>query len=106
MGVYSLVIALLAAGYAGLAGQSPSSESDREFARGVQLQQAGDLAGASRAYEAALKLAPRRIDALSDLGLAYGGLHQYARAVQSFERALTIDPAQPAVLFNLGLTYL
>ena len=106
MGVYTIVIALLAAGYAGLAAQSPSGESDREFARGVQLQQAGDLAGASRAYEAALKLAPRRVDALSNLGLAYGGLHEYARAVQSFERALTIDPGQPTVLFNLGLTYL
>jgi len=106
MGVYTIVIALLAAGYAGVAAQSPSGESDREFARGVQLQQAGDLAGASRAYEAALKLAPRRIDALSNLGLAYGGLHEYARAVQSFERALTIDPGQPTVLFNLGLTYL
>jgi len=107
MGVrYSIVVALLAAGNAGLAAQSPSGESDREFARGVQLQQVGDLAGASRAYEAALKLAPRRIDALSNLGLAYGGLHQYARAVQSFERALTIDPGQPTVLFNLGLTYL
>ncbi len=106
MGVYTIVIALLAAGYAGVAAQAPSGESDREFARGVQLQQAGDLAGASRAYEAALKLSPRRIDALSNLGLAYGGLHEYARAVQSFERALTIDPGQPTVLFNLGLTYL
>jgi Flp pilus assembly protein TadD len=102
---HSIIIALLVAG-AGLAAQSPSGESDQEFARGVQLQQAGDLAGASRAYEAALKLSPRRIDALSNLGLAYGGLHQYGRAIQSFERALTIDPGQPTVLFNLGLTYL
>lgn len=86
--------------------QPSASESDGEFARGVRLQQAGDLAGACRAYEAALKLLPRRIDALSNLGLAYGGLQQYDRAIHSFEKALAIDPKQPAVLFNLGLTYL
>ena len=96
---------LLVVALAGGAAQSLSSTSDAEFARGVQLQQAGDLAGAARAYEAALKLSPRRIDALSNLGLAYGGLHQYDRAIRSFESALAIDPKQPTVLFNLGLTH-
>jgi tetratricopeptide (TPR) repeat protein len=89
------------------AAQGPAStESDKEFARGVQLQQAGDLGGACRAYEAALKLSPRRVAALSNLGLAYGGLRRYDRAIQAFEKALAINPGQPAVLFNLGLTYL
>jgi tetratricopeptide (TPR) repeat protein len=88
------------------AAQVPSPESDQEFARGVQLQQAGDLAGACRAYEAALKLSPGRVDALSNLGLAYGGMGRYDRATQAFEKALAIVPNQPAVLFNLGLTYL
>lgn len=96
---------MLASGL-GIGAQAPSSESDAQFARGVRLQQAGDLAGACRAYEGVLKLSPRRIDALSNLGLAYGGLHQYDRAIHSFEKALEIDPKQPAVLFNLGLTYL
>jgi len=91
---------------ANLAAQAPSAESDKDFARGVQLHQAGNLAGACDAYEAALKLSPRRIDALSNLGLAYGGLRRYDRSIQSFEKALAIDPNQPAVLFNLGLTYL
>src|SRR6202011_3135371 len=71
-----------------------------------RMRRGGDLAGALRAYEAALKLLPRRVDALSNLGLAYGGLRQYDRAIHSFEKALAIDPKQPAVLFNLGLTYL
>lgn len=64
------------------------------------------MAGASRAYEAALKLSPKRVDALSNLGLAYGGLHKYDLAIQAFEKALALVPNQPAVLFNLGLTYL
>ena len=82
------------------------ADSDADFARGVKLQQAGDLAGACQAYEAALKLSPRRVDALSNLGLAYGGLRQYDRAIRSFEKALEVDPKQPMVRFNLGLTYL
>src|SRR5579864_3604504 len=89
-----------------LAAQVPSRESDQQFARGVHLQQAGDLAGARSAYEAALKLSPRRIDALSNLGLVYGGLRQYDRAIQALERARDVDPKQPTVLFNLGLAYL
>lgn len=89
-----------------LAAQAPSGESDEQFARGVRLQQAGDLAGARGAYEAALKLSPRRIDALSNLGLVYGGLRQYDRAVKTLETAREIDPRQPTVLFNLGLAYL
>jgi cytochrome c-type biogenesis protein CcmH/NrfG len=96
------VLVVLASG----AAQAPSPEADQDFARGVRLQQAGDLAGACRAYEAALKLSPRRVDALSNLGLAYGGLHQYDRAIHAFEKALVIDPKQPTVRFNLGLTYL
>ena len=89
-----------------LGAQVPGRESDEQFARGVHLQQSGDLAGARGAYEDALKLSPRRIDALSNLGLVYGGLHQYQRAVQTLEKAREIDPKQPTVLFNLGLAYL
>jgi len=89
-----------------LAAQTPSGESDEQFARGVRLQQARDLAGARSAYEAALKLSPRRIDALSNLGLVYGGLRQYDRAVRTLETARDVDPKQPTVLFNLGLAYL
>jgi tetratricopeptide (TPR) repeat protein len=100
------VAGLLVVGAGTAPGQRSSSNSDADFARGLKLQQAGDLAGACRAYEAVLKLSPRRIDALSNLGLAYGGMHQYERAIHSFEKALEIDPKQPAVRFNLGLTYL
>jgi tetratricopeptide (TPR) repeat protein len=89
-----------------LAAQVPSREFDDQFARGVYLQQSGDLTGARGAYEAALKLSPRRIDALSNLGLVYGGLRQYDRAVRTLERARDVDPRQPTVLFNLGLAYL
>jgi Flp pilus assembly protein TadD len=90
-----------------LAAQAPSRESDEQFARGVHFQQAGDLAAARSAYEAALKLSPRRIDALSNLGLVYGGLRQYDRAVKTLERAPSIvDPSSLRCCFNLGTAYL
>jgi tetratricopeptide (TPR) repeat protein len=77
-----------------------------EYVRGVRLQQRGDLAGARDAYEAALKVAPRRVDVMSNLGLVYGQLGQYDLAVRTFQKALTLDPGQPVVRFNLALTYL
>jgi len=105
-GIWISVAALLTMDLAGLKAQATSRQADQEYDRGVQLQKKGDLAGASQAYEAALKLAPQRVDALSNLGLTYAGLHQYDRAVQSFQHALEIAPGQPVVLFNLGITYL
>ncbi len=100
------VAGLLIINVGGLFSQGRSRDSDLAFGRGVQLQKQGDLAGARDAYETALKLDPQRIDARSNLGLAYAGLHQYDRAVEAFQGALAIDPKQPAILFNLGLTYL
>lgn len=87
-------------------GQAPDAAGQTEYARGVTLQQRGDLSGARDAYLAALKLSPRRVDALSNLGLVYGQLGQYDLAIGSFQRALAVDPHQTVVHFNLGLTYL
>jgi tetratricopeptide (TPR) repeat protein len=86
--------------------QAPDAAGQAEYARGVELQQRGDLPGARDAYLAALKLSPRRVDALSNLGLLYGQLGQYDLAIGSFQRALAVDPNQPVVHFNLGLTCL
>jgi len=86
--------------------QSPDAAAEAEYTQGVSFQQRGDLPKARDAYLAALKLSPRRLDALSNLGLVYGQMGQYELAVGSFQKALAIDPKQPVVHFNLGLTYL
>jgi tetratricopeptide (TPR) repeat protein len=80
--------------------------AEADYARGVSLQQNGDLAGARRAYEAALKTSPHRVDVLSNLGLVYGQLEETDLAVSTFRKALTIEPNQPIVRFNLSLTYM
>jgi tetratricopeptide (TPR) repeat protein len=87
--------------------RAPQSDTaEAEYARGVALQQRGDLRGASGAYQAALKLAPQRVDVLSNLGLVYGQLGEFDLAISTFRKALALAPKQPIVKFNLGLTYL
>lgn len=83
-----------------------SAPGDRDYARGVELQQHGDLQGARAAYQATLKAAPGRVDALSNLGLVYGQLGEYESAIGAFRKALALSPGQPVVRFNLALTYL
>ncbi len=83
---------------------APQTDAARtQFNRGVALQQQGDLEGARQAYEAALKLAPRRVDALSNLGLVYLNLGQNENAIACFKQALALQPELTAVRMMLGL---
>ncbi len=86
----------------GIAG---ANQSDTEFARGVDLQQRGDLDGARDAYEASLKAQPRRFEALSNLGVVYAKLGKYDRAIDLYRRALGVEPSQQSIRLNLGIAY-
>ncbi|MEO6727029.1 MAG: tetratricopeptide repeat protein, partial [Blastocatellia bacterium] len=80
-------------------------QSEAHFARGIELQQKGDLDGARQAYEAALKLIPRRIDALSNLGVIYAKLGQYDQSIKNYRMALAIDSTEHSIRLNLGIAY-
>ena len=85
---------------------SASAETAAEvFARGVQLQQQGDLEGARKAYEKALELAPGRIDIISNLALVYLNLGQPEKAIPGLEKARAAAPQHAALPFFLGLAY-
>src|SRR2546425_10117136 len=86
--------------------QTTAQRGQTEFARGVEMQQKGDLQGARQAYEAALKLAPRRVDVLTNLGLVYSQLGQREQAVRCLRKALNLDPRQERVRLNLGIAYM
>ena len=86
--------------------QTTAQRAQTEFARGVEMQQKGDLQGARQAYEATLKLAPRRVDVLSNLGMVYSQLGQREQAVKCLLEAVKIDPQQLGVRFNLGIAYM
>src|ERR671932_762386 len=80
-------------------------QSEADFARGVELQQKGDLQGARAAYEAALRALPRRADALSNLGVVLARLGDYSAAVQRYKEALAIEPQLHETRLNLGIAY-
>ena len=85
--------------------QSNVQQSEAAFARGVELQQKGDLEGARDAYQSALRAVPDRADALSNLGVVFARLGQYDEAIKYYKQALTIDPKQSDTRLNLGIAY-
>jgi tetratricopeptide (TPR) repeat protein len=88
----------------GSAQSAPQSDASRtHFNRGVELQQKGDLEGARLAYEEALRLAPRRVDALANLGLVYLNLGQNEKAIETLSKTLALKPDLTSVRMFLGL---
>ena len=83
---------------------SPQTGADI-FARGVQLQQQGDLEGARKSYEQALELAPGRIDITSNLALVFMKLGEPHKAIPGLEKALAAAPQHTGLPFFLGLAY-
>ncbi len=56
-------------------------------------------------YQEAVKLNPKRADALVNLGVIYLERQQYAKAADMFQEAEAADRTLAAVPFNLGLAY-
>jgi len=77
----------------------------QELTRAVKLHQAGDLEGATRAYEAVLQAQPENVVARSNLGAVYSRQGRYQDAIEQYTRALTLDSENPGIRFNLGLAY-
>lgn len=96
---------VLAAGLAAAQSPVPAQDFDALLARAMQLHQAGDMMGAIDAYQAALRLDPRRGDARSNLGAAFVRLGRFDEAIDQYKLALAVAPHDPAIQFNLGLAY-
>ncbi len=58
-----------------------------------------------QAMEAEAARNPQNADAWVRLGNAYFDTDQYQRAIEAYERALTIQPDNPNVLIDLGVMY-
>jgi len=84
---------------------SSSTDFDRLFIRGLELQRTGDVIGAIDAYKTALAIDPTRVDALSNLGAAYVHLGQFDEAIERYNAALQVDPNNATVRMNLALAY-
>ena len=77
------------------------------FARALELQGAGDYAGAIREYRHVLALDANSFAAHANLGAALVRQGEYAEAVSEYRSALTMAPAgaAPALRQNLGLAF-
>jgi tetratricopeptide (TPR) repeat protein len=85
--------------------QRPASSVEEEFERATQLHQSGDLTGAVSGYLAILAKHPELGQVRSNLGAAYARLGRYEDAIDQYKRALTIDPGNQGIRFNLAMAY-
>jgi tetratricopeptide (TPR) repeat protein len=90
---------------AALAQAPPPPSAEPLFQKAVQLQAAGDAAGAIEQYKAYLKLVPNRAEAISNLGAALAKLGRMTEAIEQYNLALKKAPDNPNVRLNLALAY-
>lgn len=82
-----------------------ADQFSQRMSRGVRLQQAGDFAGAQRAYESALQLNPDSVEALANLGTVLVHQGKLGEAIGSYTKALAINRNLAAVRFQLAFAY-
>jgi len=68
--------------------------------QGLALHRGGDLQGASRVYQALLRIQPDNADALHLLGVATEALGDPVGGIGLMEKALSLNPALPAIHLN------
>jgi tetratricopeptide (TPR) repeat protein len=54
-------------------------------------------------YSEALKLSPKDADISTDLGYAYFAINEPDRALEQFDRSLTMNPKHLKTLWNIGV---
>jgi tetratricopeptide (TPR) repeat protein len=77
---------------------------DARINLGKLLEQEGDFEGAAAALKEALPLAGQRADLYVMLGQDQRRAEKYSDAIQSFRRALELDPRVPGGHYGLGMT--
>ncbi len=77
--------------------------SGNDFARAMQLYQAGRLIEAVGAFQKSLVLEPDQVECLNSLGIALGMLGRLEEALDAYWRALKIQPENAGVYYNAGI---
>jgi Tfp pilus assembly protein PilF len=99
-GAAALVLALFVGSACG--GASEAEVANDLVKKGIELQQDGKGAEASRTYREALVHDPNNKFAYYNLGLAAQGSGRVRVAQLNYQLALAIDPDFTSALFNLG----
>ena len=76
-----------------------------DYDAGVQLLLAGDYELAVKAFQRALRRAPKNADAHFNLGNAYSGLRRWQDAVEAYQQALRYNSKDAEAYNNLALAY-
>src|SRR5690349_18739889 len=85
--------------------EDPPITADTYFAAGQLQESQGNLNGAVKQYQAALKINPNHKNALFRMGLAYTSLKDYSAAIPIWRRYLKATNNSPAAYNNLALCY-
>ena len=89
---YLSIFKLAATALAFLSLALPQDELAKLYSEAQQAQTAGDLATASRKYEAIVQLRPQMAEAYANLGNLYYQQGQSDRAKPAYEKAIHIKP--------------
>jgi len=75
------------------------------FQKGAAALAAEDYPTAEGSFQAVLKLEPRNVGAMGNLGVVYSRSRRFSEAISIYKRALRIAPADKFIATNLGLAY-
>ena len=70
---------------------------------GDRLYAKGDLQGSINEFQRSLRLDPSNINVRNSLGVCYGVLKQYPKALSEFEAAIRLAPGEVMAVYNYGL---
>ncbi len=76
------------------------------FSRASTALEAQNYSQAEAGFRAVLRLEPRNIGALGNLGVVYSKSRRYSQAIDVYKSALKLAPGDKSLLTNLGLAYL
>src|SRR6202789_1351028 len=76
------------------------------FESATQALNAGDYPAAEAGFNKVLKLDPRNVGALANLGVVYAKTHRYGKAIDVYQRVLRISPQMREIQLDLGPAYL
>lgn len=102
----ALLLAALAASVVTLSGCSskpPAQKASVEVQKGLAAHTAGDVEGALKHYQAALKADPKNTYAIYNIGLIAQNKGDNAEAEKRYREVLAIDPNFTSALFNLAI---
>ncbi len=101
--ISALGLILLVAMHAAARIQVESPESIIQ--RAVQMQQAGDFAGAAQAYREALKTRPDDVATHVNYGVVLVKLGEFDDAIAQYQAAEKFLPGDPRIALNIALAY-